>query len=194
MSIETVDGDLLDKNNACDIIIQQLNCTCVKGHGLSDAISQKYPYAEIYSHRKQFGKKNVCLEKDRGIPGKITVSFPIDDGIGIDGVGPIVIGFYGQYDFGKAYFRAYRPRLPAKYAGLYGPSESKGHRENWFRKCLDNFIKWIIANRLNHPEVVIGIPFGIGCGLAGGIWRNYLTMLEKFNENVKCKVKIIKLA
>jgi len=176
--MEIVEGDLLDINNNCDIILQQLNCLCVRPHGLSNAISKKYPYANVYGYRTPIGSKNLATEGTRGTPGKIVVS-----------QGRVtVIGLYGQYDFGKAYSRSYRPSLPSK----YGEKETKDLRERWFKKCLRNLRNWLVENDMNSSDITIGIPYKIGCGLAGGDWTKYYEMLNSFSNKVNCVVKIYK--
>ena len=168
-------GDLLNCN--CNIIVQQLNCLCVKPHGLSAAISEKYPYANIYKQRRQLFTKNLAIPEDRGVPGHITWS---------DSNNPIIVGLYGQYDFGKAYPKSYRPK--------HDPVETRQLREEWFKQALDNLKFKIEKENMNHDKIVIAFPYQIGCGLAGGNWTNYEKMLQDFSLNINCKVKIIKLA
>ena len=161
----------------CDIIVQQLNCLCVKPHGLSYSIAKKYPYANVYSQRTQEGSRNLAIDKDRGTPGNIVVSTSVQT--------PVVIGLYGQYDFGKAVTRNYRPS--------YDPPETSKMREKWFKKSLKILAKWLDGNELNCGHIKIGFPYGIGCGLAGGDWSKYLVMIEKFTKDVHCQVVILKL-
>lgn len=40
-------------------------------------------------------------------------------------------------------------------------------------------------------DEIIGLPYGIGCGLAGGDWSEVLKIIEEVFQN--CKVKIYKL-
>lgn len=64
------------------------------------------------------------------------------------------------------------PGLP-----LYN-NDSPDLRIEWFANCLDK-ISLI-------PDIKsIGIPYNIGCGLAGGIWKDYLNMIKKFAEKNK---------
>lgn len=50
-------------------------------------------------------------------------------------------------------------------------------RKKWFQDCLD------ILDENNYT--VVAMPYGIGCGLAGGKWKDYKDMIEK------CSTKII---
>ena len=72
MSFTIIEGDLLSCTDP--IICQQLNCLCVKGHGLSDAVAKRYPYADVYARRRQLGQRNLCVKEDEGTPGDIVVS------------------------------------------------------------------------------------------------------------------------
>jgi O-acetyl-ADP-ribose deacetylase (regulator of RNase III) len=77
MRIHFVFGDLL-KLRDVDAIIHQVNCLCVKAHGLSKQIAEKYPWGDIYSTRRAEGKTNLAVFEDRGIPGTTEIgSLPI---------------------------------------------------------------------------------------------------------------------
>lgn len=69
-----------------------------------------------------------------------------------------VINMFGQYNPGKPQRTRY---------------DTAQQREIWFRACLS-----IIAAHIRHRS--IAFPHGIGCGLAGGNWRNYESMLQDF--------------
>ena len=78
---QIIEGDLLTCTDS--IICQQLNCLCVRAHGLSADIAKKYPYSNVYAERKAIGTRNLCIPEDAGVPGNIEVR---------SGFGPIVIG------------------------------------------------------------------------------------------------------
>jgi O-acetyl-ADP-ribose deacetylase (regulator of RNase III) len=72
-----------------------------------------------------------------------------------------VISIYGQLKPGKP--------SPGR--------DSAASRLQAFRKALDQIAEL--------PKLKsIGFPYGIGCGLAGGDWKEYETLLEKFAERV----------
>ena len=178
-----VKGDLLDNDkNCCDVIVQQLNCLCVRGHGLSATISNKYPYANVYKNRKAEGRKNLAILSDRPEPGTTVLSKPLLDNISNHHNFPIVAGIFGQYDFGKMNYKFYRPQ--------YKVPETKQLREDWFRSGLGLLNNWIINNNHNHNNFKIGFPYKIGCGLAGGDWNNYLKMIDDFSKLIDCQVWI----
>lgn len=158
--MEITQGDLLE--SSCDIIVQQINCICVKPKGLSKAIADKYPYANFYSKRRAtIGKKfikNLAVIEDRGVPGEIIVGYPENP------EDPIVIGILGQYDYGKV--------------NMNRSSETSKQREKWFAEGLEKILIW--TQRLEGKKS-IGFPFMIGCGLAGGNWENYSRMLDSFS-------------
>jgi hypothetical protein len=62
--IKIVQGSLLDATE--EYIEQQCNCVTVKSHGLSQQISDKYPWANVYKRRTQIGSRNCA--KDRSTP------------------------------------------------------------------------------------------------------------------------------
>ena len=113
---QIIEGDLLTCTDS--IICQQLNCLCVRAHGLSADIAKKYPYSNVYAERKAIGTRNLCIPEDAGVPGNIEVR---------SGFGPIVIGLYGQYDYGKGCTVRTTPA-----------QDNAKLREIWFKQCLEN--------------------------------------------------------
>jgi len=185
MPLIEIEGDLLNAGEP--VIVQQLNCLCVRGHGLSASIAKKFPYADVYGARRALGKRNLAIPEDQGIPGTISVSYPDTSRTdnSVNGHNPIVIGLYGQYDYGK----------PAVTGGKkYNKRTSLAQdnyelRTQWFAEALENLQIWLI----DHQISAIAFPYGIGCGLAGGDWQIYSKLLNKFSEQVPCKVLIYKL-
>ena len=58
-----------------------------------------------------------------------------------------------------------------------------------FSKCLRE-LTWFAKDR---PKKIIGFPYGIGCGLAGGDWNIVSRMIRSFAKKVPNDVFIIKL-
>lgn len=75
--------------------------------------------------------------------------------IKVTGDHPKVIAMFGQY----------KP-------GVHGPDDSAEQRIEWFKLCLEDIKKLELKS--------IAFPFGIGCGLAGGNWKEYFKMLIQF--------------
>jgi hypothetical protein len=81
-----------------------------------------------------------------------------------------VINLYAQYLPGKA------------------TEEEKESRLWWFELCLQAIIDHL------PPHQSYAFPYGIGCGLAGGKWEDYIAALENFakHEHIQ-KVTIYKM-
>jgi len=45
---------------------------------------------------------------------------------------------------------------------------------------------WELAYIANIHGMTVGLPYGIGCGLAGGDWNIVLPMIEDIFQNVDC--------
>jgi O-acetyl-ADP-ribose deacetylase (regulator of RNase III) len=73
---------------------------------------------------------------------------------------------------------------------IYPASELDGAqaRLRYFYRCLHKI-------SLLPDLSSIAFPYGIGCGMAGGKWDDYLFLLERFSEHVKdrASVSIVKL-
>lgn len=54
--------------------------------------------------------------------------------------------------------------------------DTKDQRIFWFKQCLD------LVDQLNLNK--IAVPYGIGCGLAGGHWPTYEKMLMEMKTEV----------
>ena len=158
--INTVSGDLLD---AKEPICQQCNCLTIKPHGLSKYISDKYSWADPYTTRP--------------IKTANTTSSPDEPGTIVEFKNPlypynIVLCFMAQWCPGKPYaYNKFYSSTPC------GSEDNYSNRKKWFQECLD------ILDENNYDTVAM--PYGIGCGLAGGKWVEYKQMIEE------CKTKIV---
>lgn len=65
-------------------------------------------------------------------------------------------------------------------------AETQTQRLQWFQQCLKH-----IAN-LPHVQS-IAMPYGIGCGLAGGNWPSYKKYIDSFSITTGIKVVLYKL-
>lgn len=73
--------------------------------------------------------------------------------------------------------------------------DTRDDRLKWFRYCLRKiYTNWLYESRVN-PEIEksIAVPYGIGCGLARGVWGDYYSLLEEFSKEYNFKVVIYKL-
>lgn len=123
LNYNIVEGSLLNAEE--EYILHQCNCITRTTGGLSQAISQKFPYAHPYKNRPN-------------VPGTICV-FEKEDK-------PKIIALYAQ-----------------RGVGIY--SGSPKDRLEWFEECLNRVAEL-------DPKTV-AIPYGIGCGMAGGNWNDY---------------------
>lgn len=60
--------------------------------------------------------------------------------------------------------------------GQYRPGDvpsERAQRVIWLRESLESFL-----HHVSHRKVTLGLPYLIGCGLAGGDWNVYSVMLQ----------------
>lgn len=137
-------GNLLDATE--DYIVHQCNCITKRSLGLSEQISERFPYANPYSYRRG---NNMAILEDRDVPGTIKV-------YGNGKEQRYVIGMFAQYNPGK----------PQR-------SDTSVEREDWFLQCLHK----IGMQKFQS----VAFPDHIGCGLAGGDWEHYHTMIREIS-------------
>ena len=75
----------------------------------------------------------------------------------------------------------YAQQSPGRYA-----SEP---REEWFAQSLEHF-----ASKIGDKKTSLGLPYNVGCGLAGGNWTHYETIILNFSErHLNIEVTLYKL-
>ena len=111
MPLHIINGDILNMDNV-EYIVHQVDCLRVQSHGLSESISMKYPWADVYVQRRNIQGRHLAIAKDRDIPGTIRI-FKNSNHT------PYVICFFGQYDFGT-------PRHQQKVFDFKDSSEKNG--------------------------------------------------------------------
>ena len=163
-----LDGGVLDEAVLSRVaaICQQNNCVGTGGgRGLAAGVSKKLPYGCPYKDRRRQPKSkfNVAALEDRAVPGTIDVRKPP---AALER--PMVICMFGQFEIGG----------PDKYKRVkpMPPSDGASAREAWFAACLEQI------GRIQPPLPSIAFPHQIGCGLAGGNWQRYLSMIRQFSE------------
>jgi hypothetical protein len=176
-TITTIKGDLLQAD--VDIIVQQCNCITISALGLSEAIKSKLQ-VDPYGHRRpQKGKRNCAIEEDRTKPGTILIYDRQTNNQTLT-TQRYVACLFAQYSPGKSGIY-HQKELPE------GIKDTKEQRLDWFKECLkllkievDNMI--IASSSASSPDqpnkVRIGLPYLIGCGLAGGNWQEYKKALD----------------
>lgn len=168
MIVKIIEGSLLEAQEA--YIAHQCNCVTVRSHGLSKLIAKEFPYADVYGMREKIGRRNCCVDSDRAEPGSIMLFEPPKEG-------PVVISLFTQFLPGKPGTSKRSYTNPENY------KDNKNERLRWFKECLE-----IIDD---DPEIdIVALPYGIGCGLAGGKWEDY----EKAIGDAKTKFVLYRLS
>jgi O-acetyl-ADP-ribose deacetylase (regulator of RNase III) len=161
--IKTIRGDILDAQEK--YIVHQCNSTSSQAAGLALQIFAKYPYANIYKNRggSVFGYKYIsAFHTTEESPGNIVIK-------GDGNKQRFIINLIGQVYPGAPLHDGLRDGYKV--------------REGYFNQCLTKI--------LGIPNIEsIALPVGIGCGLAGGNWSNYLPMIEKFDRAVNERQKV----
>ena len=57
----------------------------------------------------------------------------------------------------------------------------------WFKQCLQLLEKKIIKLECK----LVAFPFKIGCGLAGGNWNQYKSIITEWSQQYKYDLKVI---
>jgi hypothetical protein len=128
-------------------------------------------YANTYGNRVAIGSRNLATVETRDEPGSFTIHESDNN------EQPSVVSLFGQWRPGKVdpkppYFNTYPESTP---------SETTDQRIIWFETALWKLGAHLIEKHADSDEkVTIAIPHRIGCGLAGGDWKIYSAMLERF--------------
>eukprot|EP00438_Fugacium_kawagutii_P006264 Skav222651 [mRNA] locus=scaffold997:205789:207644:- [translate_table: standard] len=179
--MEEVAGDLLEAPE--QYIVQQSNCATTYPAGLAAAIAEKFPHADVY---KPEARKRRGTERG-DCPGTIAVMG-----------GPCateeqekrgVINVFGQFCPGKPNKRT---RGRVNYKGIEAGIDvvdDEQQRLEWFKAALQQIAEL--------PDLEsVAFPYQIGCGLAGGDWKQYQAALNDFAQQVKdqhVQVKLYKM-
>ena len=174
MPYTIVTGDLLEVTDA-EYIVQQTCCTACSAQGLSKAISTKWPSINPYAERRRWGRTNWAVQEDRAEPGTIAVyEFEAPPQGTLKGV----VCAFAQVCHGK-------PGMAKDPLGL-AAADTAADRLRYFQSCLD------CLEELGATSVAF--PYGIGCGLAGGVWVKYEAMLKQWSAaHPAVEVRIVKL-
>lgn len=156
-------GDLL--SSGCKVICHQVNCQGVMGSGIAKEIRNRFPIA-YDTFRKSFINGEAKL-------GNIDIAFDHDEYNQRSGCWLFICNMYAQFH--------YLPR------GIV-------HTDyNALRSCIDKLKKEIERRWKDRDDLVIGFPYGIGCGLGGGDWNIVKNIIEEEFADDKWKVEIWKL-
>lgn len=149
--IKHVEGNILESPEN-QIIIQQVNCSNAMGKGVAKAIYEKYPFVKEQYHQYCNG---TFLSQDGGkkrpeeLLGDVFMARSED-------CKRCVLNIFGQLTFLK--YRE-KSRCLTDYDA--------------FQKALNEIAAYFIG-----CEVTFAVPYGIGCGLAGGDWNIVSKMIN----------------
>lgn len=170
-------GDLL--KSGVDCIVQQINAVTVNSHGLSHSIAKAFPYAEIYSKRKAVSA-GLNRAQNRPKLGELILAENDEKSTELTELrfSPAVVGLVAQIAPGK-------PGSWTKQYQIDSKEDDAQARINAFEIFLvgriDQWCSWIKDKGWKR----IGLPFGIGCGLAAGDWSKYLHIIEEFSKLIQ---------
>jgi len=178
--MEIIHDDLLEAGRRGDVnvIVQQCNCLTVLPHGLSQDIATKFPaYGNIYATRTPTSPgKNLARPEDRPMPGTFVCCLPPPH----SGDDPAIACIMGQWRPGSLAKQYTYPPPPAS----LGP-ETAEKRLQWFKQGFSAMIAYLTTQWSDNVLTVrIGVPYKIGCGLAGGKWVDYEAFLQETAKNL----------
>lgn len=146
--VKKIEGDLFDTEETW--VLQQCNCVTVRSHGLSASIDRKWG-VNPYQGRHAMGRRNCAMSKDMDVPGTIKI-MDSDDGT------KKIICAFAQWAPGKpGHYDKYYPTPPKD------EQDTTEQRLSWFKDCLEHL----------DVDGKVAVPYKIGCGLAGGDWKQY---------------------
>lgn len=149
--IKHIEGNILDSPED-QIIIQQVNCANAMGKGVAKAIYEKYPFVKEQYHQccnGTFLSKHGPKKKPEELLGDVFMARA-------EGYQRRVLNIFGQLSFWK-----------------YGSKKTCLTDYKAFQKALDE-----IATYFAGCHVTFAVPYGIGCGLAGGDWAVVSNMID----------------
>ena len=150
-NMKIIKGNLIKSEE--QYICHQCNCITIGAKYLAKSIFTKYPYADTYRLRKN-------PKRAKSIPGTIDVC-------GSDELNNrYVINMYGQIGPGN-------PNVQFEDESFNNDNDTAEMRKKYFCQCLQLILS------IKQMES-IAFPCYIGCGAAGGNWRNYFCILKKF--------------
>ena len=152
------EGDLL--TSPVQIIAHQTNCQGIMNGGIARQIRSFYP--EVYTNYVEFVKS---YKDCNGKP-------PLGECLYVETADKshIVLNLFGQDRYG-------RDKRYTDYEAL---------KKSFVDGILQLRYEFLNGEYENDLQLTIGIPYGIGCGLAGGDWNVVSKMLEdiEHSENV----------
>lgn len=166
------------------LLVQQSDCVTIRSHGLSEKLSRRYPYSNVYTTRRQVRDYNRAIVQDRPSPGSIHITKPP-----VGSSSPLIASIYGQFYMGEErQHNIMNQRLEVHLANITNPSNKDPHLLAGLQKdTRKNRLKWFkeALRTLGNETRNLGIkkivfPHRIGCDIAGGKWKEYLPAIKAF--------------
>lgn len=169
MPATLVHGDLLAATDV-NYIVQQNCCTAMTAHGLSESIATRWPQCNPYADRVRH-LRNWATSESRPLPGTIRLmpSSPTTT----------VVCAFAQYCHGKP--GRYHDPLGMDFSPLIANGDGMDMRFGWFKECLET-LAGAITPTVEGVKPIVGFPFRIGCGLAGGSWARYEREIGRWSD------------
>ena len=142
-------------------LVQCNNTLCTRSHGISKTIEEKFSYCTVYSERKAINGRNLAIVSDRPKVGTCKTYSPPPFH---SGGKPTIACLFSQFDYGSCAIKSFRPQMPSF-------PDSKENRIIWFTQALNDL------GPLIDKKSRVSFPYGIACGLGGGDWSVYLTII-----------------
>ena len=153
-------GDLLESN--CNIICHQVNCQRVMGSGIAKQIRDKWPKVyEDYCCNIDYMYDNGLVTNSSDLLGMVSWTE-------LDINNKYIMNFFSQDKF-----------LPR---GVCHTDYEA------FTDCCRTLKNFITERNLDKSSTIIGFPYKIGCGLAGGHWDVVSAIIEREFEGYEVEI------
>lgn len=157
-------GDLLKSD--CDIILHQANCQTNMGAGIAKQIKNTFPEAFL-------ADKNFPLKQKERF-GKFSFAWSKNEKIKGK---KLIVNLYGQIYPGKSY-----------------NEKEQQERYNALKNSLNSLFFFVKKeNEKSGKTLKIGLPYLMGCDLAGGDWKIVEKILKELSEQHKLDLYIYQL-
>lgn len=140
-------------NTNINIIAHQVNCQGVIGAGVAKQIKEKYP--AVYKDYKRLCE-NTSDKMD--LLGTCLVSTEQEN--------KMICNLFGQYNYGRN-----------------GTYTNTSYLTSAIFAMISTLEQIYNIKDKTHPQLVIAIPYKIGCGLGGGDWEEVKTIFENIERN-----------
>lgn len=140
-------------NTNINIIAHQVNCQGVMGAGVAKQIKEKYP--AVY---KDYRRLCEDTSNKMDLLGTCLIS--------IEKENKMICNLFGQYNYGRN-----------------GTYTNTSYLSSAILLMINMLEQIYNIKDKTHPQLVIAIPYKIGCGLGGGNWEEVKTIFENIERS-----------